>query len=368
MAVWTLHVQHHLEYVNLRKLMALRNLWHTWRHPDEVGGPARSSVSGLWLEGTPDCAGHAVANSCRKTESISLPHGCEVKSIKLLALVISAGERPDPGVRCLRNFKLLCPCRGPQTAQILDAVNTLPIPTARTQQNFVISAVVSQQISIISEVHPKAMTIPGKTIKCPNRKRTLRHPHRWPTGKNQDVWRSGASWNEECDVRETADPGRALHHPEGTAKLWLLEDLLSALASRGGAPQEGPWECAQENVKLKPWKLSPKSTYAVTQIARRVARIWLSYEVTCWHVLSNSLACPRLVAGIPSWVTTGPTAWLREQGASAVQEAVFSMKPTAHGPDLLMSPCLLFHPPGWAGRAFPVSVWQAWGNILGGCT
>ena len=63
------------------------------------------------------------------------------------------------------------------------------------------------------------MTIPGMTIKCPNRKRRLRHPHCWPTGKNRGVWRSGAGWNEECDILETADPGRAVHYLEGTAKL-----------------------------------------------------------------------------------------------------------------------------------------------------
>lgn len=114
----------------------------------------------------------------------------------------------------------------------------------------------------------------------------------------------------------------------------------------------GSWDKAQAHVKRKLWKLNPKSKYAVTQSVRRLARVWLPYEVTCWHVLSNSLACLLLVSGILSWVTTGPTAWLGG-GASTVQETIFLMKPKAHSPGLLMSPCLLYHLQGWAGRHFP---------------
>lgn len=149
-------------------------------------------------------------------------------------------------------------------------------------------------------------------------------------------------------------PGRVLPRGEPSSGSWKNCSLhLQAEAGHTGGALRG-WEYAQANVKLKLWKLSPKSKYAVTQSVRRLARVWLSYEVTCWHMLSNSLACPGLISGIPSWVTTGHPAWLREQGpgTSAVQEASFSMKLKAPGPDLLTQPCLLFHLQGWAGRLF----------------
>ena len=126
------------------------------------------------------------------------------------------------------------------------------------------------------------------------------------------VWHTRDSWSWQ---------GCALPRGDSQA-LTLGGTALWACKQRQGT-QEGPWECAQEDMKLKPWKLSSKSKYAVTQSTRRLARIWLSYEVTCWHVLSNSLACPWLVSGIPSWVTAGLTAWLRKQGPALSKRLSF---------------------------------------------
>lgn len=60
-----------------------------------------------------------------------------------------------------------------------------------------------------------------------------------------------------------------------------------------------------------------------------VARQWHSFLSHHW---TNSLA--------------------RGAGASAVQEAIFWMKPNAHSPSLLMSASMLFHLQRWAGRHF----------------
>lgn len=150
------------------------------------------------------------------------------------------------------------------------------------------------------------MTIPGMTIKCPIATGDTRHPNCWPLGKKRAM--KTQCWPDEgYRQMRLLIPGRVLHYLQGQGKLLFLQELLSPLAGRGRAHRGalGGQAYAQTNVKLKLWKLSLKSKYAVRQNVHRLACIWLSSEVTGWHVLSNSLACLWLVSAIPTRLTTG---------------------------------------------------------------
>lgn len=144
--------------------------------------------------------------------------------------------------------------------------------------------------------------MPRLSIKICNR------PHCWPikqeSGCVEKEHRPERDW-----ARETAEPWPSSVLPARESQVLALRRAALFICKQRQGTQEGPpggWECAQANVKPKPWKLSPKSKYAVTQSVHRLARAWLSYEVTRWHALRNSLACPWLISGIPSWVNTDP--------------------------------------------------------------
>lgn len=199
------------------------------------------------------------------------------------------------------------------------------------------------------------MIIPGVTVKCPNKQRRS-------TGKTWGGWRGSEAGRRRADRWDMADPRQGSALPQGESPARALERTALCTCKQRQGTQEWPWEGAQVNVKLKPWKLSPKSKYAVTQSVRRLARTWLSYEVTCWHVLSNSLASHGLSVAflLESQLAQQPGSGSRGQSCPRGYLFHETYSPQSWLADVTMPP---FPSSKMSWYAFLVSVWQTRGNI-----
>lgn len=167
---------------------------------------------------------------------------------------------------------------------------------------YYISSCQSTNLSlVVGRVHQKSQYQDWLTIKYPNSKGGIHHPHCWPTGKNQGVRRSSAGPNEECRQMRQLISGRVWHYLKGRAKFWLLEELLSALGSRHGAHRRGPGKLGLGSGKRETQALRAKPQIQICCYA--VFADWPAFDyrmrllvgmcwVIPWHACCSSLAFP----------------------------------------------------------------------------
>lgn len=285
---------------------------------DEVCGPVGSLGPGLQLKGIPESGCHSRAHLCGKAERISYHVAPKLNPSNLQFSGYLQKDRIQKwGALKSVSFSALSEASGQPKCLMVQEYFGSYYSQDRIECCYISSCQSTNPSLVVGRVHQKSWQYQEWLLSIPTAKEAFVTHIAGLLVRNGAYGeavlartRSADRWDSwslaEFGITSKGEPS------SGCWKNYSLH-LQAETGPKGGAL--GSWGWARANVKLKLRELSPKSKYAVTQSVRRLAGVWLPYEVTCWHVLSNSLACLSLVIGIPSWVTiTGPTAWLREQG------------------------------------------------------